>query len=182
MGRPLVNDRALPCHLPSTRKARHLSRTWLLGQVGSRDFFSRQEHLSSSSFSHIDSATTSTSTMSSIPNLPESVINIASSGTGGNADAALQASLNAKQFQKTSHIENAAVTNGITEANGIKAAPTWQLHDTPVENQRPLKVIVIGAGYSGVYCGIRIPERLRNVELIIYEKNGGIGESNRKAK
>jgi cation diffusion facilitator CzcD-associated flavoprotein CzcO len=36
-------------------------------------------------------------------------------------------------------------------------------------------LIVIGAGYSGIYCGIRIPERLRNVELVIYEKNAGVG-------
>lgn len=38
-----------------------------------------------------------------------------------------------------------------------------------------MKVIVIGAGWSGIYCGIRIPERLRNVELVIYEKNAGVG-------
>ena len=37
------------------------------------------------------------------------------------------------------------------------------------------KVIVIGAGYSGIYCGIRIPEKLPNVELVIYEKNTGVG-------
>lgn len=38
-----------------------------------------------------------------------------------------------------------------------------------------MKVVVIGAGYSGIYCGIRIPERLRNVDLVIYEKNAGVG-------
>lgn len=112
--------------------------------------------------------------MSSIPNLPENVLNIASSDTGGNADAALQQALQAKE--RASHIENTAVArNGIRETNGVKASPTWQLHDSPVENQRPLKVIVIGAGYSGVNLGIRIPERLRNVDLVIYEKNAGIG-------
>ncbi|KAH6988658.1 hypothetical protein EDB80DRAFT_588667 [Ilyonectria destructans] len=44
-----------------------------------------------------------------------------------------------------------------------------------VENFRPMSVIVIGAGFSGIYCGIRIPERLRNVKLTIYEKNAGVG-------
>lgn len=58
--------------------------------------------------------------------------------------------------------------------NGTAKTP-FKLSDTPVENQRTLKVIVIGAGYSGIYCGIRIPERLRNVELVIYEKNAGVG-------
>jgi ribulose 1,5-bisphosphate synthetase/thiazole synthase len=62
--------------------------------------------------------------------------------------------------------------NGIT--NGI-AKQSFRLKDSPVENLRPLKVIVIGAGYSGIYCGIRIPEKLRNVELVIYEKNAGVG-------
>ena len=51
----------------------------------------------------------------------------------------------------------------------------FKLHDTPVENFRPIKVIVIGAGYSGIYCGIRIPEKIKNVELVIYEKNAGVG-------
>jgi hypothetical protein len=65
-------------------------------------------------------------------------------------------------------------TNG--HVNGNTAFQSgFGVRDTPVENFRPLKVIVIGAGYSGIYCGIRIPERLRNVELVIYEKNAGVG-------
>jgi hypothetical protein len=76
-----------------------------------------------------------------------------------------------------------AIPNLPTDAPGIQAegAPngtkstSFKLNDTPIENLRPLKVIVIGAGYSGIYCGIRIPERLRNVELVIYEKNAGVG-------
>jgi len=47
--------------------------------------------------------------------------------------------------------------------------------DSPVENHRPLRVRIIGAGFSGVYNGIRIPQRLRNVDLVIYEKNSDIG-------
>jgi heterodisulfide reductase subunit A-like polyferredoxin len=47
--------------------------------------------------------------------------------------------------------------------------------DTAIENFRPMSVIVIGAGFSGIYCGVRIPERLRNVKLTIYEKNAGVG-------
>jgi hypothetical protein len=51
----------------------------------------------------------------------------------------------------------------------------FELKDSPIENQRPLKVRVIGAGYSGIYMGIRIPQRLKNVDLRIYEKNEGVG-------
>lgn len=47
--------------------------------------------------------------------------------------------------------------------------------DEPIENLRPVKVRVIGAGLSGVYLGIRIPQRLRNIDLKIYEKNDGLG-------
>ncbi|KAF2766116.1 FAD/NAD(P)-binding domain-containing protein [Teratosphaeria nubilosa] len=67
--------------------------------------------------------------------------------------------------------------NGDHAADGAKeaAATEWQIRDVPVDHQRPIKVIVIGAGYSGVYLGIRIPEKLRNCELTIYEKNAGVG-------
>lgn len=53
--------------------------------------------------------------------------------------------------------------------------PAFFMKDEPIENLRPLKVRIIGAGLSGVYLGIRIPQRLRNVELKIYEKNAGVG-------
>ncbi|EFX01581.1 flavin-binding monooxygenase [Grosmannia clavigera kw1407] len=59
-----------------------------------------------------------------------------------------------------------------------EAAPTtgiFTCKDAPIENHRPLKIRVIGAGIAGVYLGIRIPQRLRNVDLQIYEKNTGIG-------
>lgn len=64
-----------------------------------------------------------------------------------------------------------------SKINGVAGAAqtSFKLHDAPVENLRRMKVIVIGAGYSGIYCGIRIPERLRNVDLVIYEKNAGVG-------
>src|SRR6195952_3256365 len=53
--------------------------------------------------------------------------------------------------------------------------PPFTIRDTPIENLRPLKVRVIGAGYSGIYLGIRIPQRLRNIDFQIYEKNEGLG-------
>ena len=54
--------------------------------------------------------------------------------------------------------------------NGLQIFP-----DTVIENLRPLRVVVIGAGFSGIYMGIRIPEWLRNVDLTIYEKNPAVG-------
>jgi ribulose 1,5-bisphosphate synthetase/thiazole synthase len=51
----------------------------------------------------------------------------------------------------------------------------FTVKDVPVENLRPLRVVVVGAGFSGILAAIRIPERLRNVELVVYEKNEAVG-------
>lgn len=59
--------------------------------------------------------------------------------------------------------------------SGDEGIGIFTCKDEPIENLRPLKVRVIGAGFSGVYLGIRIPQRLRNVDLQIYEKNDGVG-------
>ncbi|KAL2199534.1 hypothetical protein P885DRAFT_30388 [Corynascus similis CBS 632.67] len=61
--------------------------------------------------------------------------------------------------------------NGFTGRFGDE----FTVKDTPVENLRPLRVVVVGAGFSGILAAIRIPERLRNVELVVYEKNEGVG-------
>lgn len=57
----------------------------------------------------------------------------------------------------------------------IKPQEGFTIKDAPVENLRPFRVIVVGAGFSGILAAIRIPERLRNVELVVYEKNEGVG-------
>ncbi|EAQ89336.1 hypothetical protein CHGG_05955 [Chaetomium globosum CBS 148.51] len=51
----------------------------------------------------------------------------------------------------------------------------FTIKDAPIENLRPFRVVVVGAGFSGILAAIRIPERLRNVELAVYEKNEGVG-------
>lgn len=62
---------------------------------------------------------------------------------------------------------------GAQAPNGVKNI--MDLEDVPIENFRRLRVVVIGAGFSGINCGIRIPQRLRNVDLTIYEKNEDVG-------
>lgn len=49
------------------------------------------------------------------------------------------------------------------------------IKEVPVDNFRRMRVIVIGAGFSGLYLSIRIPEWLRNVDLVTYEQNAGVG-------
>lgn len=92
--------------------------------------------------------------------------------------ASLRRYTSSSPFSSMSAIPNLPLDTPGLHRNGTKSGigkTPFKLNDSPIENQRPLKVVVIGAGYSGIYCGIRIPERLRNVELVIYEKNAGVG-------
>ena len=54
-------------------------------------------------------------------------------------------------------------------------APPFAIKDAPLDGHRPMKVRVIGAGFCGIYLGVRIPQRLRNVDLRIYERHAGVG-------
>ncbi|KAI0057663.1 FAD/NAD(P)-binding domain-containing protein [Artomyces pyxidatus] len=47
--------------------------------------------------------------------------------------------------------------------------------DFAVDEYRPMKVVCIGAGYSGLIAGIRFSQKVPNLDLRIYEKAAGIG-------
>jgi cation diffusion facilitator CzcD-associated flavoprotein CzcO len=49
------------------------------------------------------------------------------------------------------------------------------LSDRPVDEYRKIKVVCIGAGFSGILTAIRLPQRIKNLDLVIYEKNDDIG-------
>jgi NADPH-dependent glutamate synthase beta subunit-like oxidoreductase len=51
----------------------------------------------------------------------------------------------------------------------------YRIDETPSGTYRPLKVIIIGAGASGISFAKFSREELHNVELQIYEKNHDIG-------
>ena len=65
-----------------------------------------------------------------------------------------------------------AVTNGTVTGHGVELPP---LHDHCVDNYRPMKVICIGAGISGICAGIRFRQRIHNLDLTIYDKNPDVG-------
>jgi len=44
-----------------------------------------------------------------------------------------------------------------------------------VDHARPIKVIVIGAGISGILAAIRFPRRIQNLDLVVYDKNSDVG-------
>jgi ribulose 1,5-bisphosphate synthetase/thiazole synthase len=54
--------------------------------------------------------------------------------------------------------------------NGLP--PLW---DHLIDDYRPIKVIVIGAGLSGILAGIRLSQRIPNLRLTIYDKNEDLG-------
>lgn len=49
------------------------------------------------------------------------------------------------------------------------------IEDRAIDEARPLRVVCIGAGISGILASIRIPQKLSNIHLRVYEKNSGIG-------
>ncbi|KAK5054942.1 hypothetical protein LTR69_008510 [Exophiala sideris] len=49
------------------------------------------------------------------------------------------------------------------------------LEDRSVDQPRSLRVVVIGAGISGILASIRFPQRIPGVQLAVYEKNADVG-------
>lgn len=47
---------------------------------------------------------------------------------------------------------------------------TFTLSEKAIDDVRPVKVICVGAGFSGVCTAIRFPQRIKNLDLTIYEK------------
>lgn len=44
-----------------------------------------------------------------------------------------------------------------------------------VDLMRPMKVVVIGAGISGILAAIRFSQRIPNLNLVVYDKNPKVG-------
>lgn len=49
------------------------------------------------------------------------------------------------------------------------------VEDRSIDEKRPLRVLVIGAGISGILSCIRFRQRIQNLEICIYDKNEDIG-------
>ncbi|CAK7225964.1 hypothetical protein SBRCBS47491_006066 [Sporothrix bragantina] len=51
----------------------------------------------------------------------------------------------------------------------------FELPDKAIDDTRKVRVICAGAGFSGVCAAIRLPQRIPNLELVVYEKNADVG-------
>lgn len=49
-----------------------------------------------------------------------------------------------------------------------------KLENHPVDQERCLKVAVIGAGMAGVLAGVLLPVKVPGIDLKIYEKNSDV--------
>ncbi|KXN84254.1 Putative sterigmatocystin biosynthesis monooxygenase stcW [Leucoagaricus sp. SymC.cos] len=60
-----------------------------------------------------------------------------------------------------------------TLPNTTQSSDIWQ--DKPIHHQRPLKVVCIGAGASGLMLAYKFQRSFENFQFTIYEKNADIG-------
>lgn len=51
----------------------------------------------------------------------------------------------------------------------------YQIADIPLGQPRPIRVIGIGAGASGINLARQIDLRMQNVDYVVYEKNSDVG-------
>jgi hypothetical protein len=56
-------------------------------------------------------------------------------------------------------------------------SPSYQIREEPIHTRRPLRIVCLGAGYSGMLMGIIFNQRMqdRNIEMVIYERNESLG-------
>ncbi|KAH8424457.1 flavin-containing monooxygenase [Aspergillus melleus] len=56
-----------------------------------------------------------------------------------------------------------------------RSRPAFEIEEHPIDQVRPIKVGVIGAGLAGVNAGILLPAKLPGLDLRIYDKNADVG-------
>lgn len=53
--------------------------------------------------------------------------------------------------------------------------PHFKLGNFCFDDPRPMKVVIVGAGFSGITAGIRFLQRVPNVTIVIYDAQEGVG-------
>lgn len=69
------------------------------------------------------------------------------------------------------HGTNSTFPNKVSTATG-SAYKVWE---KPLGEPRPIRVITIGAGASGLNLARQIDAHMRNVDHVVYEKNPDVG-------
>lgn len=71
----------------------------------------------------------------------------------------------------------------ITNGGGARTLAPYEFDDKDpgnlnrraVDHVRRIKVICIGAGFSGILTGILFPRSIENLDLVVYDKNAELG-------
>jgi cation diffusion facilitator CzcD-associated flavoprotein CzcO len=62
-----------------------------------------------------------------------------------------------------------------TNNNATANETRYAVQETPLGSTRPIRVIAIGAGASGLNLAHQVNKHMSNIELTIYEKNPEVG-------
>lgn len=54
------------------------------------------------------------------------------------------------------------------------AKPAFELEEHPIDEVRPIKVGLIGAGLTGITAGVLLPNKVPGLDLRIYDKNADV--------
>lgn len=60
------------------------------------------------------------------------------------------------------------------KSNPAPPKTRFELEERPVDQVRPIKVGIIGAGLSGITAGILLPAKLPGLDLRIWDKNADV--------
>ncbi len=75
------------------------------------------------------------------------------------------------------HISSGTGIHNIKGPDNIHLDPNYTILEQPIGTRRPIRVVCLGAGYSGLMMGIVFNERMQdaNAEFVIYERNEDLG-------
>ena len=77
----------------------------------------------------------------------------------------------------TDYVDTKAANCANGLKNGHRLETGYKIPDLPIGHRRPIRVICLGAGYSGLMMAIMFNEKMKdaNAELVIYERNEDLG-------
>ncbi|RAK99361.1 flavin-containing monooxygenase [Aspergillus ibericus CBS 121593] len=84
-------------------------------------------------------------------------------------------SLNDHEHHPTVSLKSLVNETVLADRTKEEARPAFEIEEHPIDQVRPIKVGVIGAGLAGITAGILFPAKVPGLDLRIYEKNAGVG-------
>ncbi len=78
---------------------------------------------------------------------------------------------------ESQHLDVKLATPSLPTQNLKSANSTYVIKEEPIRTRRPLRVVCMGAGYSGLMMAIVVSQKLQdsNLEFVVYERNKDLG-------